>query len=90
MGFEGRLKKDKLCGKSAPYYATSQLEVIFHCATRFASSDEKGRHTKVCLLRVVILILIKESFENRVKLKMVVVLHKIFYKSRFGISFRCF
>jgi len=47
VGFHGRLKNDKLCGKSAPYYATSNIEVIFHVATRFASSDEKGRHTKL-------------------------------------------
>jgi len=46
-GFSGRLQKDKLTGKSAPYFATSSVEAIFHVATRFSTHDEEGRHCKL-------------------------------------------
>ncbi|KAK3931767.1 Ral GTPase-activating protein subunit alpha-2 [Frankliniella fusca] len=48
-GFLGGLQRNKSTGDTAPYYATSFLEVIFHVATRMPSSSpesllQKTRH----------------------------------------------
>ncbi|XP_078483616.1 ral GTPase-activating protein subunit alpha-1 isoform X2 [Ciona intestinalis] len=46
-GFSGKLQSDGSTGKSAPYYATSTLEVIFHVATRFPSTNVTARNVKL-------------------------------------------
>jgi len=48
-GFMGGLQKNKTTGSTAPYYATSFTEVIFHVSTRMTSSNneallQKTRH----------------------------------------------
>lgn len=46
-GFRGGLQANKSTGVSAPYYATSLLEVIFHVSTRIpASLDESDSLTR--------------------------------------------
>ena len=46
-GFMGGLEGGKKYGESAPYYATSMLEVFFHVSTRMPSSTDEERHRKV-------------------------------------------
>ncbi|CAL8089966.1 unnamed protein product [Orchesella dallaii] len=41
-GFMGGLQRNKSSGETAPYYATSFTEVIFHVATRMPSSSEES------------------------------------------------
>ncbi|GFG28404.1 hypothetical protein Cfor_11332, partial [Coptotermes formosanus] len=41
-GFLGGLQRNKSTGETAPYYATSFLEVIFHVATRMPSSSQES------------------------------------------------
>eukprot|EP00095_Tigriopus_kingsejongensis_P007384 maker-scaffold1916_size24942-snap-gene-0.4 protein:Tk07384 transcript:maker-scaffold1916_size24942-snap-gene-0.4-mRNA-1 annotation:"250 kda substrate of akt" len=41
-GFMGGLQKSKTTGETAPYYATSFLEVMFHVATRMPSLSEES------------------------------------------------
>lgn len=45
MGFSGGLPKQG-CGHTAPYYATSFLEVIYHVATRMPSTTQEAILTK--------------------------------------------
>lgn len=40
VGFMGGLQRNGSTGVSAPYYATSFLEVIFHVSTRMTTTDE--------------------------------------------------
>lgn len=40
-GFMGGLQKSKTTGETAPYYATSFVEVMFHVATRMPSNSEE-------------------------------------------------
>lgn len=50
-GFMGGLQRNKSTGDSAPYYATSFLEVIFHVSTRMpTSADETSITRKLCHL----------------------------------------
>uniref|UniRef100_A0A0A9X1L4 Ral GTPase-activating protein subunit alpha-1 n=3 Tax=Lygus hesperus TaxID=30085 RepID=A0A0A9X1L4_LYGHE len=49
VGFMGGLQRNKMTGVTAPYYATSFTEVIFHVSTRMPSSNpeallQKTRH----------------------------------------------
>lgn len=49
MGFRGGLQRNKMTGVTAPYYATSFTEVIFHVSTRMPSNNpeallQKTRH----------------------------------------------
>lgn len=46
-GFLGGLQRNKSTGDTAPYYATSFLEVIFHVATRMPSSSQESLLQKV-------------------------------------------
>nr|CAD7424624.1 unnamed protein product [Timema monikensis] len=41
-GFLGGLQRNKTTGETAPYYATSFLEVIFHVATRMPSANQES------------------------------------------------
>ena len=43
----GGLQRNKSTGETAPYYATSFLEVIFHVATRMPSSSQESLLQKV-------------------------------------------
>jgi Rap/ran-GAP len=46
-GFMGGLQKNKSTGDTAPYYATSFAEVMFHGATRMLSSSQESLLQKV-------------------------------------------
>ena len=46
-GFMGGLQRNKSTGESAPYYATSTREAIFHVSTRMPSDTQEDRHRKV-------------------------------------------
>lgn len=46
-GFMGGLQKNRSTGDTAPYYATSFMEVVFHVATRMPSSNEDSFTKKV-------------------------------------------
>ena len=41
-GFMGGLQRNGTTGETAPYYATSLLEIIFHVSTRMPSDSEEG------------------------------------------------
>lgn len=43
----GGLQRNKSTGETAPYYATSFLEVMFHVATRMPSNTEESLLQKV-------------------------------------------
>lgn len=43
----GGLQRNKSTGASAPYYATSQIEVIFHVSTRMPAETAEDKHKKV-------------------------------------------
>jgi hypothetical protein len=49
-GFMGGLQRNKSSGETAPYFATSFTEVIFHVATRLPSSTEESLLQKVIQL----------------------------------------
>lgn len=46
-GFMGGLQRNKSSGETAPYYATSFTEAIFHVATRMPSNSEESLLQKV-------------------------------------------
>ncbi|KAK3092349.1 hypothetical protein FSP39_001673 [Pinctada imbricata] len=46
-GFLGGLQQNKTTGDTAPYYATSLVECIFHVSTRMPSGTDEGRHIKM-------------------------------------------
>ena len=46
-GFMGGLQRNKSTGDSAPYYATSQIETIFHVSTRMPAETSEDQHKKV-------------------------------------------
>ncbi|XP_014663155.1 PREDICTED: ral GTPase-activating protein subunit alpha-1-like [Priapulus caudatus] len=46
-GFMGGLQSNKSTGGTAPYYATSSLEVIYHVSTRMPSHTDDSRHVKL-------------------------------------------
>uniref|UniRef100_T1JGD1 Rap-GAP domain-containing protein n=1 Tax=Strigamia maritima TaxID=126957 RepID=T1JGD1_STRMM len=46
-GFMGGLQKNKSSGDTAPYYATSFNEVIFHVATRMPSNNDESKLQKL-------------------------------------------
>ena len=46
-GFMGGLQRNKSTGETAPYYATSQIEVIFHVSTRMPAQTIEDQHRKV-------------------------------------------
>ncbi len=46
-GFMGGLQHNKSTGDTAPYYATSSREIIFHVSTRMPSTSAEDRHRKV-------------------------------------------
>lgn len=48
-GFMGGLQRQGTNGETAPYFATSFLEVIFHVATRMPSDSQEGILNKVNL-----------------------------------------
>ena len=43
----GGLKPSKTTGESAPYYATSTTEVLFHVSTRIPGGTKEEMHNKV-------------------------------------------
>ena len=45
-GFMGGLSKSKATGETAPYFATSFVEVMFHVATRMPSHSDEALITK--------------------------------------------
>ncbi|XP_013400060.1 ral GTPase-activating protein subunit alpha-1-like isoform X2 [Lingula anatina] len=46
-GFLGGLQQNKSSGDTAPYYATSTMEVIFHVSTRMPSDSSDAVHRKL-------------------------------------------
>jgi hypothetical protein len=46
LGFRGGLQQNKSTGKSAPYFANSFMEVIFHVSTRIADPEDEQMMTK--------------------------------------------
>lgn len=46
LGFLGGLQRNKSTGDTAPYYATSFLEVIFHVSTRMSATLEEESMTR--------------------------------------------
>jgi hypothetical protein len=48
-GFLGGLQQNKSTGDTAPYYATSTCEIVYHVSTRIPIGNEESRHIKVCL-----------------------------------------
>jgi len=46
-GFLGGLQRNKTTGETAPYYATSFTEVIYHVSTRMPSNTEESFLQKV-------------------------------------------
>lgn len=55
-GFLGGLEQNKTAGDTAPYYATSTCEIIYHVSTRMPVGNEESKHIKVitivCCFRV--------------------------------------
>ena len=45
-GFLGGLTRNRTTGETAPYYATSSMEIMFHVSTRMPSSSEESRLQK--------------------------------------------
>ena len=45
-GFLGGLTRNRSTGETAPYYATSSMEIMFHVSTRMPSSSEESRLQK--------------------------------------------
>lgn len=46
-GFRGGFMASSRTGVSAPYFATSTYEIMFHVATRMPSETDEDRHRKV-------------------------------------------
>lgn len=46
-GFMGGLQRNGSTGQTAPYYATSTVEVIFHVSTRMPSDSDDSLTKKV-------------------------------------------
>ena len=46
LGFKGGLQQNKSTGRSAPYYANSMMEVVFHVSTRISSPEDEQMMTK--------------------------------------------
>lgn len=44
QGFLGGLQQNKTTGDTAPYYANSLCECIFHVSTRMPSGSDEARH----------------------------------------------
>lgn len=49
-GFMGGLQRNGSTGSTAPYYATSNVEVIFHVSTRMPSDSDDSLTKKVLLI----------------------------------------
>lgn len=49
-GFMGGLQRNQTTGSTAPYYATSSKEVIFHVSTQMPSESEEDQLRKVILI----------------------------------------
>ncbi|XP_067682813.1 ral GTPase-activating protein subunit alpha-1-like isoform X5 [Haliotis asinina] len=47
QGFRGGLQANKTTGDTAPYYANSTCEVVFHVSTRIPSGTDESRHIKM-------------------------------------------
>ncbi|ESO85701.1 hypothetical protein LOTGIDRAFT_210880 [Lottia gigantea] len=47
QGFLGGLQKNKTTGDTAPYYANSSCEVIFHVSTRMPVGTDESKHIKM-------------------------------------------
>lgn len=45
-GFLGGLTRNRSTGETAPYYATSFMEIMFHVSTRMPSQSEESRLQK--------------------------------------------
>jgi len=45
-GFMGGLTRNRSTGETAPYYATSSMEIMFHVSTRMPSTSEESRLQK--------------------------------------------
>ncbi|XP_053376419.1 ral GTPase-activating protein subunit alpha-2-like isoform X3 [Mercenaria mercenaria] len=46
-GFLGGLQQNKTTGDTAPYYATSTCEIVYHVSTRIPIGSEESRHIKM-------------------------------------------
>ncbi|XP_041353753.1 ral GTPase-activating protein subunit alpha-1-like isoform X2 [Gigantopelta aegis] len=46
QGFRGGLQANKTTGSTAPYYATSTYEAVFHVSTRIPSGSDESRNIK--------------------------------------------
>ena len=46
-GFMGGLQRNKSTGDTAPYFATSTREVVFHVSTRMPAETTEDRNKKV-------------------------------------------
>lgn len=49
-GFLGGLQRNRTTGETAPYYATSFTEVIFHVSTRMPSHNQDALLQKVIFI----------------------------------------
>lgn len=47
QGFLGGLQQNRTTGDTAPYYATSLTECMFHVSTRMPSGTDDAMHIKV-------------------------------------------
>lgn len=54
-GFMGGLQRNGSTGNTAPYYATSNVEVIFHVSTRMPSDSDDSITKKVLLILILCL-----------------------------------
>lgn len=52
-GFMGGLQRNGTTGETAPYFATSLTEVIFHVSTRMPSTSDESSFQKVIFGRKV-------------------------------------
>ena len=50
QGFLGGLQQNRTTGDTAPYYATSLTECIFHVSTRMPSGTDDAMHIKVLII----------------------------------------
>lgn len=50
-GFLGGLQQNKSTGDTAPYYATSTCEIVYHVSTRIPIGSEESKHIKVNIVR---------------------------------------
>lgn len=56
-GFMGGLQRNGSTGLTAPYYATSTVEAIFHVSTRMPSDSDDSLTKKVKVLFVFMIVL---------------------------------